>query len=401
MDKRVLNTPERSNLDLHSLVIFHGLLRDEVVAKFSALLASTGGTALERMNAYSAFAAALWEHGGNWTDYLLRRTLEDENAYVHALAQGGVMPPLLEQTLPRELGVLEGLSRLTAGEILAGLDYPDALPGWDTGTASFTAAFRERMAHLSAVGYGPFARHHMFTCRHGELEPVLWPDPIELADLTGYEAERQAVIGNTLALLSGKPAANVLLYGDAGTGKSSCIKAIANGYRSLGLRLVEVPRDELGSIPAIVGRLSGNPLKFILFIDDLSFEREGGEFSALKAFLEGSVAARTPNVAVYATSNRRHLIRETFADRDGDDVHRNETLQELGALADRFGLSVGFFRPGKELYLEIVHRLRDRRGITLPPAEIDQLAERFALTRGGRSPRVALQFIESLLRTAE
>ena len=140
-----------------------------------------------------------------------------------------------------------------------------------------------------------------------------------------------------------------------------------------------------------------NPLKFVLFIDDLSFLKDDDSFNALKAVLEGSVTAKSGNVVIYATSNRRHIIKESFSDREGDDVHRNDTMQEFMSLADRFGIHVTFSKPSKATYLHIVHHLADAKGIDLPNEELDALAERFALERGGRSARLAGQFIDGLL----
>ena len=212
-----------------------------------------------------------------------------------------------------------------------------------------------------------------------------------------YERERQIIIDNTKALLSGKPAANILLTGDAGTGKSSTVKAVANALWEDGLRIVEVRKDQLRVIPKILDELSENPLKFILFIDDLSFLKDDDNFNTLKAVLEGSVTAKSSNVVIYATSNRRHIIKETFSDRDGDDIHRNDTMQELVSLSERFGIHVTFSKPNKETYLHIVHHLAEENGIGMPNTELDLLAERFALERGGRSARLARQFVDGLL----
>ena len=202
---------------------------------------------------------------------------------------------------------------------------------------------------------------------------------------------------NTKALLAGRPAANILLTGDAGTGKSSTVKAVGNEFFGEGLRIIEVRKDQLAMIPALLDELAGNPLKFILFIDDLSFAGEDDRFNGLKAVLEGSVAARSHNVVVYATSNRRHLVRERFADRDGDEVHRNDTLQEIVSLSNRFGIQITFQRPDKKTYLHIVSQLAGQKGVVMDDAELAAGAERYALERGGRSARLAKQYIEGIL----
>ena len=202
---------------------------------------------------------------------------------------------------------------------------------------------------------------------------------------------------NTKALLSGKPAANILLTGDAGTGKSSTVKAIVNELCDSGLRILEVRKEQLHAISKILDELNSNPLKFILFIDDLSFTKDDDNFSALKAILEGSVSAKSNNVVIYATSNRRHLVKENFSDREGDDVHFNDTMQELLSLSERFGIQLTFNRPDKAVYLDIVHNLADKQGIEYDVEKLDASAEKFALKRGTRSARAAKQFVDGIV----
>ena len=200
---------------------------------------------------------------------------------------------------------------------------------------------------------------------------------------------------NTLALLQGKPAANILLSGDAGTGKSSTVKAVVNELADQGLRILEVRKEQLRQIPGVLDELSGNPLKFILFIDDLSFRKDDDDFSAMKAILEGSVSAKSRNVVIYATSNRRHLIRESFSERD--DIHRNDTMQQISSLSERFGIQITFQKPGKQTYQSIVRELADRAGLRYDPQELQIRAEQFALGRGGRSARAGKQFVDGLI----
>lgn len=247
---------------------------------------------------------------------------------------------------------------------------------------------------LFTKGYGIFAKYHTFVVKDGQLVPVKYPDAQSLSQLSDYEREREQVIKNTQALLSGEPTSNVLLYGDAGTGKSSTIKAIANEYGDKGLRLIEVKKNQLYQIPELVESISRNPLKFILFIDDLSFSSNDNDFAALKAILEGSVAGKSGNLAVYATSNRRHLVRETMSGREGDEIHLNDTMQELMSLSARFGLVITFSKPNKDVYLNIVRHLAREYGIVKNEENLLQNAEAFAIRSGGRSPRTARQFIE-------
>ena len=189
------------------------------------------------------------------------------------------------------------------------------------------------------------------------------------------------------------PANNVLLYGDAGTGKSSAVKAIANEFAPDGLRLVEVKKNQLYQIPDLMDKLAANPLKFIFFIDDLSFTANDDNFAALKPSLKQR-GSRARNIAVYATSNRRHLIKETMTDRTGDDIHEADTRQELMSLSARFGLTVTFQRPEKARFEAILTELARQHDIRMPMDQLLVKAEAFAIRAGGRSPRVAKQFIE-------
>jgi hypothetical protein len=320
--------------------------------------------------------------------------LEDDNIYVRRRAQGLPEDDEMEACLKAELDTLAAMARLTSAQIRERLEYDGYLPAWRTETIDLAAIYRNRMEKLGTTGFGMYAAHRMFTVRDGIVVPIKCPDPVRMADLKGYERQKKAVTENTLALIGGRSAANVLLYGDAGTGKSSTVKALVNEYHDRGLRLVELTKTQFGDIPAVVETLRQNPLKFILFIDDLSFAQESDDFYALKAVLEGSASARTPNMAVYATSNRRHMVKERFSEREGDDVHRNETIQELCALSARFGLTVGFFKPNRQQYLSIVHALSDEDGLGIADDTLEMEAERFASM--GRSPRAARQFIDAL-----
>mgnify|MGYP004654913137 FL=1 len=380
---------------LRSLVIFRELLMDPVIAGFEAVLAMADeddGDAFATVCA--EFESSLFESTESWTDYLCNAVLQSENVCVRRKAHGE-LSPVLADSLQRELALLNELAGLTLEEILAGMEnVPDFFAAWTTHPCDLPGEYARRMNEVSVKGYGMFARYHVFVVEDGQLVPVKHPDPQRLSELPGYEKEREKVIANTEALLEGRPANNVLLYGDAGTGKSSAIKAIANEYAPRGLRLVEVKKNQLFQIPDLMDQLASNPLKFILFIDDLSFTTNDDNFAALKAILEGSVGGRAGNIAVYATSNRRHLIKETLEDRSGSDIHESDTRQELMSLAARFGLTVTFGQPDKSRFVQIVSDLAAQYGVGEDPEKLIVKAEAFAIRAGGRSPRVAKQFIE-------
>ena len=391
------------NARLHGLVVFRSLLDDPVVAKLVDLTdrMEAGAPGYGPVcDAVAQFEAALFEHTTNWGSYLSAAVLEAETVCVRQAASG-TLAPALQTALDSELAFLQALCGLTLDELLAAAGSATGqaqelafLPRWETSGIDLPAAYAQRMSEVGKKGYGMFAKHHVFTVENGQLVPVKYPDPQRLSELPGYEKEREKVIANTKALLAGMPANNVLLYGDAGTGKSSAVKAIANEFAPEGLRLVEVKKNQLYQIPDLMDKLAANPLKFILFIDDLSFTANDDNFAALKAILEGSVGGRAKNIAVYATSNRRHLIKETLTDRTGDDIHEADTRQELMSLSARFGLTVTFQRPEKARFETILAELAKQHGINMPMDQLLVKAEAFAIRAGGRSPRVAKQFIE-------
>ena len=391
------------NARLHGLVVFRSLLDDPVVARLVGLTdrMEAGAPGYGPVcDAVAQFEAALFEHTTNWGSYLSAAVLEAETVCVRQAASG-TLAPALQTALDSELAFLQALCGLTLDELLAAAGSATGqaqelafLPRWETSSIDLPAAYAQRMSEVGKKGYGMFAKHHVFTVENGQLVPVKYPDPQRLSELPGYEKEREKVIANTKALLAGMPANNVLLYGDAGTGKSSAVKAIANEFAPEGLRLVEVKKNQLYQIPDLMDKLAANPLKFILFIDDLSFTANDDNFAALKAILEGSVGGRARNIAVYATSNRRHLIKETLTDRTGDDIHEADTRQELMSLSARFGLTVTFQRPEKARFAAILEELAKQHHIQMPMEELLVKAEAFAIRAGGRSPRVAKQFIE-------
>ena len=388
-------------LQMHSLVIFRNLLDCKVIHKFLCLLESMPKNTAAQVSQYACFASELFKSNNNLTKYIRDCVLKDENIYIRKIAANEEVDSEIEKCLRRELNILEELSRIEAPEITQHINYNGYLPVWKTSNINLNVEYYTRAEKISRHGYGIYSESHMFTFRDGIITPVKHPDTTNLHCLKGYEDERQSVIDNTLVLLKGGPATNVLLYGDAGTGKSSTVKAVANEFKDRGLRIIEIRKNQLESIPAIREEIEDNCLKFILFIDDLSFTKNSDEFGILKAILEGSITANPVNSVIYATSNRRHLIKESFSDRNGDDIHVNETIQELASLSERFGLTVCFSRPDKCRYLDIVKELAKDYKIDIDPETLEQSAERYALLRGGRSPRIAKQLIENIVGQKE
>jgi predicted AAA+ superfamily ATPase len=234
---------------------------------------------------------------------------------------------------------------------------------------------------------------------NGELiVPITAVSDVQLEDLVGYEIQKQKLIANTEAFVHGRIANNVLLYGDAGTGKSTSIKAVLNEYFGDGLRMIEIYKHQFRSLSAIISAVKKRNYRFIIYIDDLSFEENEVEYKYLKAVIEGGVETRPENVLIYATSNRRHLIREVWSDRndmehDGD-VHRSDTMEEKLSLAERFGVSIQYSNPNHQEFMNIVRVLAEREGLTVDTQTLLSEANRFELRHGGVSGRTAQQFID-------
>lgn len=354
-----------------------------------------------------------------WQSYLVGSILDSENSFSLSAERGGPGDLLLGQAR-LDLRTLQSLFELDAESVFELIE--DAKPGltelWVPWTmpepaeksARHTIARKlaesedwgtcaELLAnYYSLHGAGDFGRYKAFRWSSGHLRPVTNPDPSRLADLVGYENEKAPLLENTERLLAELPAHHALLYGLPGTGKSSTVKALLNEYSEYGLRLVEVAKEDLGDLPQVLNRLRNRGPRFILFVDDLSFEEHEVEYKSLKALLEGSVEAPPENVRLYATSNRRNIIRENFSDRDepGDDVHARDTMQEKLSLVARFGLRVTFPAPDQRQYLEIVQGLVQEREIKISEAQLVERALLWDQWHAGRSGRTARQFVGEL-----
>ena len=395
------NTLNTLRLRLRALTVFRNLQKDPVLSGLMRLLDCIYEQAAEHMaiDAYAEFVSQLFQtDSGSLGEHIRCIVNDDENIYIRMMSRGETPPEAMTRCVATELETLQQAANLTPAQLMAavgeGLSF---LPDFEAASVQLAREYAHRVQNIGVYGYGMYARYRMFYINsQNHIVPVKNPDGIRLSGLVDYQREKQIIVDNTIALLEGKPAANILLTGDAGTGKSSTVKAVVNELYDRGLRILEVRKEQLREIPAILDELHNNPLKFILFIDDLSFQKGDDNFSALKAILEGSVSAKSGNVVIYATSNRRHLVKESFSDREGDDIHRNDTMQEIISLSERFGIHITFQKPDKKTYLDIVHHLAAERGIVMEPAQLELLAERYVLGRGGRSARAATQFVDGL-----
>jgi predicted AAA+ superfamily ATPase len=365
------------------------------------------------------FIEAVVAYGGDYcfAAALAELVLCDDNQYTRSVTRGAVPSPLAAMA-HEELAVLYRFAHFDFSQVdaisgaarsLFGHDYQNAVFSADKDWAEMTDAYA---AFLRKNGAGLFAKHHAFIWDGVALQAAAHPDRVTLLDLKLFEDKRQVVVANTRRFLEGKAANNMLLYGDRGTGKSATVKAVANGFAKEGLRIIEVSKAHLATLPRITALLKGEPLKFILFIDDLSFETQDDSFTHLKGLLEGGIETRPPNIVVYATSNRRHLVKEKFSDRPAGggiatgseaDVRAFDTMQEQLSLSDRFGVTIVFTLPAQDEFLKIAELIAEERGLlnrlTTSDTELKTFhdnALRWERWFNGRSPRTARQFVDWL-----
>ena len=417
-----------------SLLLYQSVLSEEVGQAFLSLLQALRHSDAEELNclhAYGSWFKALAANTQSWQDYLLTQILRDNNPFTQQVQLMGIenLPPALIAAVRQDLQALQSLYQCTGEQLSNWVQTTAKLStapiAWERdvavqGLASLSfyseneQIVREKLqqlenwadavevlaAYYRQFGTGLFAQYRALRWQSGQLCGIIHPDPIQLPELAAYESQKEALVKNTEFLLFGYSALHVLLYGSRGTGKSSLVKGLLNQYGSQGLRLIEVSKSDLKDLPTIVEQLRDVPQKFIIFVDDLSFEEDDDAFKALKVVLEGNVTARPQNVVVYATSNRRHLIREFFDDRprprEGDEVHAWDTVQEKLSFSDRFGLTLTFEPANQDTYLKIVRHLAAQANLTLTQEDLDYRALQWATRHNGRSGRTARQFIDFL-----
>lgn len=377
---------------LISSMVISSFKNDEVLKCMSDTFSDNRETAV---NAYARLCEILLESGKTLSDHISALTVKENNPLFIEFIR--THSKLLRYNIRHDFTVLSELSGITAyefiGELRARFSIPDnfVFPIYENGDAEID--FEQAEKYIETYGSSFYANNVAFIYHNGKLESVEHFDKVHLSDLKCYEFQKNAVIENTERFISGQKYNNVLLYGDRGTGKSCTVKAIVNEYPEL--RIVLVPRASIMSIYDIYDELRGLPLKFILFLDDLSFEDGSPEYGFLKQALEGSVITMPENCAIFATTNRRHIIRETASDHDHEN-NASDIRDEKASLSDRFGLYITFMSPDKATYLEIVKKIAEDRGIERDAEELERLAERFAVRKGNRSPRTARQFIDTI-----
>lgn len=383
-------------------------------------------TAFECVSRLIEFGAGHGISGNLWHHYLTTLLVNDENSYSRSCEIVGEISGSIVDAVVHDMEIIKELFDYDFSSMKDEL----ALSAWDlvedyraSGEESkvYNSRIRSRICELTArfeeakdatdmkdsltlfykeYGVGRFGLHKAFRVDKDNdgnvtIVPILNIAHVKLDDLVGYEHAKKLLTDNTEAFVSGKKANNCLLYGDAGTGKSSSIKAIANEYFDRGLRVIEIYKHQFEDLNSVIAQVKNRNYKFIIYMDDLSFEDFEIEYKYLKAVIEGDLEKKPKNVLIYATSNRRHLINERFSERD-DSVHMEDTMQEKFSLSARFGCSIYFGKPDKKEYQEIVKVLAQRNGITMDEDKLLAEAGKWELYHGGMTGRSAQQFIDHM-----
>lgn len=375
----------------------------------------------------AAFATEFGLSGNVWQQWLTYTLMTHDNAFTLACERCEILEDsTLLQLAKRDLSIFMELFRTEKADfdededlLPLMLDYKAPYAGDSMTEAGhiikdlcgrlaeaedvqeFARTLTEYYASHGAGMYGLYKAFRVDPASAGSgdltLVPITDSGDITLDDLVGYNSQKKVLRDNTEAFVSGLYANNVLLYGDSGTGKSTSVHALIHEYSGRGLRLVEVSKQDRVRLPQILSAIKKRNYRFILFLDDLSFEEDESDYKELKAMLEGALETRSDRVLIYATSNRRHLIRETWGDRSdmeyNEDVHRSDTMEEKLSLASRFGVTIYYPKPGPKEYLEIVRELAGRQGLELSGQELDDAARKWELRHGGMSGRTASQLI--------
>ena len=381
------------------------------------------------MNKLLELASSHGFYGNLWHCYLADFLVNHENSYSMACEIRGNIEGSINDLVLHDIEIFRSWYRFDFNELVQTLQVPQfsTLFSYEADPAGgrvYNTRIRDRICELakqfdadkSAVdmknsltafykdyGVGRFGLHKAFRVVHteggAEITPIRNIAHVRLDDLVGYEIPKKKLTDNTEAFVSGRRANNCLLFGDAGTGKSSSIKAVANEYYDRGLRIIELYKHQLGDLSDVIAQIKNRNYKFIIYMDDLSFEDFETEYKYLKAVIEGGLEKKPDNVLIYATSNRRHLIREKFSDKEDrrDDLHAGDTVQEKLSLAYRFGVTIYFGSPDKKQFQQIVSALADRNGVTMDRETLLAEANKWELAHGGLSGRTAQQFIDYLL----
>lgn len=401
----------KNNVKFSHLFVLHTLHSDPIIALLAECM--DDGDAQKNTQCCAQLIAAAESLGlsGNLLPrYLLHLLTHKPNLISETMERTGLPPGnSLRHLFSLDIAALRPLLTLPTSTFL-GTDILDNYEPTQTvygktcnfllpllETAKNTEEYAQAILTFYArYGYGDLVEYAAFRWDDAEnsICGIKYFERIRMNDLIGYKHQKEQLIQNTHAFVRGKPANHVLLVGARGTGKSSAVKALVSNYEDSGLRLVQITKKQLRKLPEIMNELRNYAAKkFIIFLDDLSFEDSDAEFKSVKSAIEGGVSSCPSNVRLYATSNRRHLVRETWREREQDELYRDDSIHETISLSDRFGLVIHYHAPDQEEYLAIIDHLLSKKGIRLSPEELRIAGLRWEMTHSGRSGRTAQQFV--------
>ncbi len=431
---------KEKNMRTNELMLYKNMEHEEILSDMTFLMENYNneyynpedlrGLLYECVNGLLELAGSHGFEGNLWHTYLTFLLVNDENSYSTSCEIVGQVEGTINKVALHDFEIFQELFTFDFQELEKALDAQCLDMLWEYENISgkskmFNQRIRDRICDLAKklavsesaeefksvmtgfykeFGVGKYGLHKAFRVEHIEEEganivPITNIAHVHLDDLIGYEIPKKKLIANTEAFVQGRKANNCLLFGDAGTGKSTSVKAILNQYYDQGLRMIEVYKHQFQDLNDIIAQVKNRNYRFIIYMDDLSFEEFETEYKYLKAVIEGGLERKPENVLIYATSNRRHLVREEFADKEGrrDDLHASDTVQEKLSLFARFGESIFFVAPSKKEFQKIVIELAAKNKIEMPEEELLLEANKWELSHGGLSGRTAQQFINHLL----
>ncbi|WP_294394581.1 ATP-binding protein [uncultured Clostridium sp.] len=423
---------KRGSLMINSLCIYTNLKNDDVLKKYKDLLEYLNNEKVELDKAVHYYNNFIFEllnksKGSSLKKYIIDKIFLDNNSFTRMIDTNDFSNEYIKKQVKYELKVLEYICSINSTDLkeimlykTKAIDFEDELIRnlidfeVDTNKEydSYKTIDKLKLSILNCNGWGKSLNNiiefykQYGTGIFGEYRAFVWenedgecylrgveaPDPVKLSDLVGYEDQKKKIIENTEQFLNGYNANNLLLYGQRGTGKSSTVKAIINEFYADGLRLIEVDKEKLVDFTKIIRILKNKNLKFIIFVDDLVFEDGEASYSALKTILEGGVENRSNNILIYATTNRKHLVKETFSER-GNEIHSIDSIEEKLSLSDRFGITVSFYSPDQKEYLAIIDGIAEARKIDVEKEYLHAEALKWVRYQNSRSPRTAKQFM--------
>ncbi len=400
---------------LSTLTVYDSFYDDNLLQSFINLeesLNKKDACFREASRYYSKICSILYkaDYKGSLPDYLFDKILSDKNIFSISCIEyrNHLLSPEIKKACEYDLNVLFLLSQITPAQIKERIkekfanhrDIIDLLPEYSNLNRKYnykdkwSAIIDDLTVFYKKNGIGNFTKYFAFYFEEEKIIPIENFMKVSMNSLKKYDYQKTQIINNTENFINKRPALNTLLYGDRGTGKSTMVKAILSEYHALGLKMIQIDKNDFDKFNHVLAEIKNMPQKFIIFIDDLTFDENDSSFNSLKAVLEGSLNSLPQNVLIYATTNRRHIVKETFSSREGDEVHASDTRDESASLADRFGLVLTFTKPNLDDYLEIVTKISADRKLHVDHTKLLQGAKAFAVKKGSYSGRVARQFVD-------